>query len=295
MNEVSEPLKLALRSRVFALWGVCVGVAVAAPAPSWATDTTYLGAHSASSLVSQLINPVTLGGCGVEQAVIAAVPAEQQQPLELLQRWQQHPLADFLGCFSVVRYQADQLECQQQGSRNRADCRLTSLPKTPKQRQIIFTARQVGIASAGEHQIILPVAAELSLFAHEVAHWLGLADEYAMSKELATDFCAGRYRHPSLNVVVTATRELTAAQLQALWQRLPWRWAVASWQQLGQANRAGTQYQLGSEQGVGLYEIPACAHAEGYAWRPVAEYTPMQYHDIGQWPEIYLELIRRQN
>jgi len=145
-------------------------------------------------------------------------------------------------------------------------------------------------AQAKGQQIVVAADARVDLLAHELAHLAGLADEYAMRKPLAARYCAGRYRHPSLNVVVTEQQVLSAAELKALWQQLPWRNHVEDWRQLGQQTAAG--WQLGSRAGVGLYPAKTCAETRYFAWKPVAETTAMQHFDIPVWPALYLELMR---
>ncbi|RWU12753.1 hypothetical protein EGC76_00570 [Pseudidiomarina gelatinasegens] len=233
--------------------------------------------------------------CGVLAAVTLWLPEQQQdQPLAMLSRWQHHPLAAFINCFSVATYTPEQLNCTTVGMRGRAQCALREAHHK-NNRRILFVADELGIASSQNHSIVLPTNASLSLFAHEVAHWLGFVDEYAMSEELADNYCAGRYAHPSLNVVTTASTTLDRDALIDLWMQLPWRFAVPDWRALGQPLDTNEQrWRLGStDEDVGLYSIATCQQTERYAWRPVNTMTPMQYYDIGQWPDLYLELIAR--
>lgn len=237
--------------------------------------------------------------CGVLQATHVVMPQQgQQQPLAMLQGWHQHPLAPFLNCFSFATYSLEQLACTQQGERGRAHCQLPQMRGEPRTREIIFVPEQMGIAFNDSQRVVLPLSASMGLFAHEIAHWLGFADEYPMTKELAQDFCTGRYSHASLNIVVTNTAVVSEAELIALWQRLPWRHAVSNWRDLATQTADG-RWRLGTistpqeEPPVGLYRAQTCDAASGYAWRPVNKFTPMQYYDVTTWPQIYLELVQR--
>lgn len=211
--------------------------------------------------------------------------------LQLLQSWQQHPLSEFTSCLQVRRFPTLDLDCELAGARQRQHCDLPLLPNEASARHIVF--RGSYIASADPQLLMLPERADVSLLAHEIAHWLGLVDEYAMSPTLAQAYCAGRYKGPSLNVIVTDKQVMSALELEMLWAELPWRDAVPNWQALG-VLRSDGRWRLGSlnSQQIGLHSINTCAHAEGYAWRPVGYFTAMQYHDTNRWPELYLELIR---
>lgn len=211
----------------------------------------------------------------------------------MLQRWPEHPLAPLSGCLQY-RYYSDvqHLQCRTAGERQHVRCDLPLLPRELLQRHIVFTDAPIG--SASPQQIVLAKTAELTVFAHEIAHWLGFADEYQMAPSLASDYCHGRYQHPSLNVVVTRQQRLSAQELQQLWRRLPWREAVTDWRLLGRKEQNGS-YLLGSAKDirVGLFPAKTCAGVNGvFSWKPVARFTAMEYHDVNYWPDIYLRVAR---
>lgn len=264
---------------------------------------SLLPAHASATTIPNTFEQTVLGAnaqiagqqCGVLSAVTLWLPEQQQsQPLAMLSSWQQHPLAAFINCFSVATYSPEHLNCETVGTRRRAQCVLPEQHQTAN-RSVLFVADDLGIASSQNHSIVLPTNATLSLFAHEIAHWLGFVDEYAMSAEIAENYCAGRYAHPSLNVVTTASRTLDRDALIDLWKHLPWRFAVPDWRALGEPLDTNEQrWLLGSTDAeVGLYSTATCQQTNRYAWRPVNTMTPMQYYDIGQWPQLYLELIAR--
>ncbi|PTB81996.1 hypothetical protein C9933_02305, partial [Methylophaga nitratireducenticrescens] len=120
---------------------------------------------------------------------------------ELLQDWQNHPLSEFTPCLQVKRYPTLELDCDIEGARQRQRCTLPLLPSEAASQHIVF--RGSFIASVDPRVLMLPERADVMLMAHEIGHWLGLVDEYAMSPSLAQNFCAGRYSGNSLNVVVT--------------------------------------------------------------------------------------------
>ncbi|MEX1222262.1 MAG: hypothetical protein WEA82_09140 [Idiomarina sp.] len=155
---------------------------------------------------------------------------------------------------------------------------------------INFVSTQRAYAKANSIQ--LPSDASVDLLAHELAHIAGLADEYAMREPLAQNFCQGRYNHPSLNVVVTNGRYMSASELQALWQQLPWQEQVTHWQQLAQPTAQGWKLGSSSEQKFGLFPADTCKQVGLFAWKPVAETTAMQHFDVPKWPQLYLDLMQ---
>lgn len=234
--------------------------------------------------------------CQQHDAIQVWLPAQSRRIAPLLEdfaNWSAHPMARFASCFQARFYQPQQVQCELQGERQRLHCKLPLLPVELQQAHIVYADH--GIASAtGDRHMNLPMRAPINVLAHELAHWFGLADEYPLSGQIAEDFCAGRYDHPSLNVVVTESQQLSSSQLKALWQQLPWNFAVADWRQLGQP-LAADQWHLGSAADtVGLHAIDSCKAVGKFAWRPVDYFTAMHYVDIYAWPSLYLELIERQ-
>lgn len=268
-----------------------------------------------AALLSSLLLPVTQAEPSRPFVALAPVPAVATCPTEpsygnsvlvwlpryaqprdqvhaLLSDWREHPLHAYLPCLSL-RYYDDvaDLTCRVQGARGRQRCALPLLPRELQQRHLVFTDAAIGSASA--EQIVLATSTSVDVLAHEVGHWLGFADEYAMSPELAEPFCQGRYQHPSLNVVTTAAVEMSSDELEALWQRLPWQVQVSDWQLLGEA-LGEDRWRLGSPQGtaVGLFASRTCDNVAGrYSWKPVAAMTAMEYHDVNKWPKAYLKLL----
>jgi len=234
--------------------------------------------------------------CQQQHAVQVWLPVQSRRITPLLERfadWPAHPMARFADCFQGRFYQPQQVQCELHGERQRLHCKLQLLPVELNQAHIVYAEH--GIANtAGDRHMNLPLSAHMNLLAHELAHWLGLADEYQLSGDIAADFCAGRYDHPSLNVVVTDSPQLTGVELKALWQQLPWNFAVVDWQQLGQS-LGNDVWQLGSaSNSIGLHAIESCKAVGKFAWRPVDYFTAMHYVDIYAWPDLYLELIERQ-
>lgn len=226
-----------------------------------------------------------VAACQESVTVVASSHADKDRFVELLSQLTSVALPTRQWCFT---WQVDrQLRCQ------RADASLRISCSTSVTRRSIVLADS-GTASAHAEQIILGNGSSAAVLAHEIGHWLGLADEYAMAAPLAERFCRGEYDFEPLNIVVTQQRQLSGAALRDLWQQLPWRAAVDDWRQLAQPLPNG-RWQLGSSnQAIGLYPAATCNHVDGYmAWKPVKEVTAMERHQQAHWPALYLTLVNQ--
>jgi len=282
-------------SLVIALSSAILAASVSA-ASWWQVPSQWPLTQPLQHLDSQAQQGWQLLQCQQPDAIQVWLPTQAAGMGSLLHRfadWPLHPMARFAPCFQLRFYQPQQVQCELQGQRQRLSCTMALLPVELQQAHIVFADQ--GIASAaGDHHINLPLSASMNLLAHELAHWFGLADEYPLQGQIAADFCGGYYDHPSLNVAVTATEHMTSAQLEAMWHQLPWHFAVAHWQQLGQP-LGDDQWQLGSvSNSIGLHAIDSCKAVGKFAWRPVDHFTAMHYIDSYAWPELYLELIKRE-
>lgn len=223
--------------------------------------------------------------CRESVAVVANSHADKDRFVELLGQLRSIPLPTRQWCFNW--HVDEQLRCQHAQTNLRITC-ATSIV----QRSIVLADQ--GSASAHAEQIIVGSGSNAEVLAHELGHWLGLADEYAMAAPLADAFCRGKYDFEPLNIVVTQQRQVTSEALRALWRRLPWRAAVDDWRQLAQPLADG-RWQLGSnDEAVGLYPADTCNHVAGFmAWKPVKEVTAMERHQQKYWPELYLTLVNQ--
>lgn len=223
--------------------------------------------------------------CSRTVPVIASGPHQKQRYLDLLAAIDESPFKLQNWC---TRWVVDEtLQCTTQGSRDRAHCEV----KPSYDKQVVFAVK--GIASANNHTLTLTATSSDSVVQHELGHWAGFADEYAMSEPLAKQFCSGDYQHPSLNVVVTSAQPYYSAdEVRAIYQRLPWREALASWQHI--ATKRGDKWALGSvgSEAPGLFKTDTCnAVADKQAWRPVNVSTAMEQHDTKYWPRLYYKLL----
>ena len=229
----------------------------------------------------ELITRAQASDCQTNLVVVAPDGTDRFNLFNLLAEFRQHALADLPWCMALrfAEFSSSTAIGQQ--------------VKAADPLQIIIS--EPGRAYATDDALYLPSSAGVDLLAHELAHLTGLADEYPMRTELAENFCAGRYRHASRNIVITDSLQVTESELKQLWERLPWRDYFAgdvNYQMLATEQGNG-QWQLGSTgaDAVGLFAAKTCKNSQGIAWKPVAETTAMEHFDIPYWPPLYLQLM----
>ncbi|RUO68910.1 peptidase [Idiomarina ramblicola] len=223
--------------------------------------------------------------CEMTIKVIAANQAEKERYLHFLSAVESSPFDSENWCISLKL--DDSLSCVTRTERNRANCHFD----TQFDKQVVLADK--GIASANNRTLILTPDSSKDVIQHELGHWMGFADEYEMSELLAREFCDGHYKHKSLNIIVTEQdQRYTAAQVQDIYHRLPWRSELSSWDEI--ASRESDGWRLGSPENkaIGLFKADTCnAINDKQAWRPVNVSTAMKQHDTGLWPALYLKLL----
>lgn len=245
---------------------------------AWVSEQVRLLNHYQNSDQCTRTIPVIASGLEQKPRYLTLLAAIDESPFKL-QNW-------------CTRWTVDEnLRCTTQGNRKRAYCEVDP----GDEKQVVFATD--GIASANNQTLTLTTTSSVPVIQHELGHWAGFADEYAMSKPLAKHFCAGDYQHQSLNIVVTSVQPLYSAdEVRAIYQRLPWKEALASWQSI--ATKQGDMWTLGSaySEGPGLFETDTCNAVAGkQAWRAVDVSTAMEQHDTGYWPALYYRLFRTAN
>ena len=97
------------------------------------------------------------------------------------------------------------------------------------------------------------------VFVHELAHFAGFVDEYPLSKALATAVCEGR---PAPNLVFQQARQGKADL--SLWP------------------------SIGDEYGVSVARARTCDNHASQAFKPSADITFMEFHDLAYIPPVYI-------
>ncbi|RUO21193.1 hypothetical protein CWE08_06295 [Aliidiomarina iranensis] len=159
--------------------------------------------------------------------------------------------------------------------------------------QFDIVLADTGLANTRNGVVFLQRTASVHVLKHEFGHALGLADEYPMHSELARQFCNGEFNFTANNLVITDKAWLTPQEMRVFQQSLPWYDFLQ--QPLGVQEPNGI-WRLGSPDSgkVGLFKASTCEGTGRYAWKPVADTTWMEQHQIGNIPALYIQLIQNQ-
>ena len=225
--------------------------------------------------------------CDISIKVIAANQSAKKRYLDFLSAVENSPFTTSNWCVGWAL--DEELSCSIGDERGRASCRSDK----GHDRTVILADK--GIASADSRTLTLTPDSSEKVIQHELGHWLGFADEYAMSESLARKFCNGHYEHESLNIIVSGHAQYYSSdQIRDIYDNLPWKSEIPSWKEIAQQD--GDKWRLGSSESrdIGLFKADTCnAISDKQAWRPVNVRTAMEQHNTGLWPELYLKLLRK--
>lgn len=144
----------------------------------------------------------------------------------------------------------------------RLGCDLASVAELGQAQQfdhLVIFARE-GKANVNNGIMFLDLTDSYQVFVHELAHFAGFIDEYPLSTELAEAQCQ-RMTSPNL-VFVQHPDEIATLDLQ-------------HWHDLDSSN-------------ISLSLARTCNNHIAQAFKPVAETTFMEYHELDYIPDIYL-------
>ncbi|WP_438865024.1 sel1 repeat family protein [Neptunicella sp.] len=127
---------------------------------------------------------------------------------------------------------------------------------------LVIFARQ-GKANVKNGIMYLDRQDSYQVFIHELAHFAGFVDEYPLSRHLAKQFCAMGKTIPNL-LIEKNSQPLT----------LPKRWGDMDKSQLALAR--------------------TCDNSEYQAYKPIEDFTFMEFYDQGVIPPLYLTLWQQQ-
>lgn len=149
----------------------------------------------------------------------------------------------------------------------RLGCDVRPLAKAVERRNYthaVIVAEQ-GKANVNNGVMFLDLTDAYSVFVHELAHFAGFVDEYALGAQAAERNC----KDTSVpNLIFDG--KITYAPLST----------YDNWQQL--------------QPGVGIWPAQTCARSDITAYKPSGRVTFLEHHDSGEIPPIYLALWRQQ-
>ncbi|WP_075609522.1 tetratricopeptide repeat protein [Alteromonas pelagimontana] len=123
----------------------------------------------------------------------------------------------------------------------------------------------LGKANVNNGVMFLDLTDAYSVFVHELAHFAGFVDEYALSEPMAKRYCG---KIPAPNLIFDGV--LTYAPLATL----------ENWQSL--------------EPDLSIWPAKSCDGTGERAYKPSDKITFLEHHDSGEIPPIYLQLWQQQ-
>lgn len=215
-------------------------------------------------------------------------------------------------CISpLVWLQKDELQCELLN--NRQQCNLASFAAQihmPSFTHLVLFLGS-GTAYVQEGVMHLDQADTYSVFVHELAHFVGFVDEYAVSSRLAQNYCE-LGDAPNLLIKPLAQEELYKTPKFARWQEYSSALQVTqilyispdSDHQLaqtddnpvsGQANNNANGNQVAPDVLMNNLEIGrsrTCARLNIETYKPASDITFLEHHDTDNIPDIYLVMWR---
>ncbi|WP_110427356.1 sel1 repeat family protein [Glaciecola sp. KUL10] len=178
-------------------------------------------------------------------------------------------------CFNKpVWLSSDSFVCESGTKDNdRLVCDLTYLSSAKRvpmfSNLIIF--EQEGKANVNNGIMYIDMADQYSVFVHELAHFAGFVDEYALPKHLAHYHCE-RAKAPNLIL-------LGEISYSPMLQAKNWQEKLSELKMLDP-----------SDERIGFSQSSTCIKAKMRAFKPSKAMTFMEFHDVEYIPRIYVEL-----
>lgn len=184
----------------------------------------------------------------------------------------------------VVWLAEDELNCKLVDHRNVCDLsKIVERTFIPDYTHLVFFLHE-GKAYVQDGLMFLDEADTYSVFVHELAHFVGFVDEYAVSSELASQYCN---ETDAPNLIVNENENFYEDDTFQMWQRYHNRITqlkVAGMDSVGLSDSSQTALQSGLK----VSQSRTCASLNKMSYKPSNKLTFMQYHDTNHIPPIYL-------
>ncbi|RUO31393.1 hypothetical protein [Aliidiomarina sanyensis] len=282
--KTSGPLEAAITAALFAA-AVSFAVWQFSPSAKFEDESIPTAVMDGSALVSDT-------SCRLQLQLIA--PLHRREHFIERLSYVQEQFAHGGLSICATHFPADDI-AQCNGSSRRVECDLdwSALPEPVEgMHTVTLVASGRGVANTRNGIVFVPEQASGLLLQHEIGHALGLADEYPMRARLAEAFCSGSFSFQPLNLVLTSSDVMTYEEKQMLRNRIPW---IAHLEAPIATERDDGLWTLGTpeayEEQIGLFPAATCDATATFAWKPLAEVTFMEHHELGSVPDLYLKLI----
>lgn len=202
--------------------------------------------------------------CAVNIQLVAATLPAMTQVYKLLDSYSQDKrLAELPICFNLpVWLEANKMNCTGDDNK-RLQCSLSALIELSEQRSFTHAVvvAEKGVANVNNGIMYLDEKDDYQVFVHELAHFAGFVDEYRVNETIANNFCR---RKSAPNLVFA--KHLPNIQTTHF-----------------------AQYKSAFPQ-LRLTSTDTCDSTEFQAFKPTAEMTFLEQHEIGVIPDIYLRI-----
>lgn len=183
---------------------------------------------------------------------------------------------------NLVWLNKDALSCQLEGHRQR--CNLIKVAASMQQQNfthLVFFLPN-GTAYVQHGLMYLDQADTYSVFVHELAHFAGFIDEYAISSELATQYCSN-FSAPNFY----AGDSLYSSVRFNAWQQ--------DYQVVKNANtKVISKNELQEDDELAVTPSRTCNKVNIQSFKPSSDITFMEHHDTNHIPPLYLQLWKSQ-
>lgn len=176
----------------------------------------------------------------------------------------------------------DELNCKLVNHRNKCD--LSEIAKrsfTPDFTHLVFFLNE-GKAYVQNGVMYLDQADPYSVFVHELAHFVGFVDEYAVSSDLASQYCN---QSNAPNLLLSRDENFYDDATFRMWQG--YHKALLDLNTADTAGIDGAQETF-LQSTLQVSQSRTCASLDKKSYKPSSKLTFLQYHDTHYIPAIYL-------
>lgn len=157
--------------------------------------------------------------------------------------------------------------------------RLAMILHQPKFTHLVVFADS-GRAFVQRGVMYLDRADEYSVFIHELAHFAGFVDEYALSAALAQQHCSSSYA-PNI-MIATSDGRIDQHKLK-------------QWKDLDASSELRISEQGETNQpGFSISQSQTCKNVESTSFKPSADITFLEHHDTNYIPQLYIALWQQE-
>jgi len=183
----------------------------------------------------------------------------------------------------VIWLKPKELQCDLVDHRQRCDLsRLASKMFTPSYTHLVLFL-PTGTAYVQHGLMHLDQADTYSVFVHELAHFVGFLDEYAILPALAQQHC---YQNNAPNLLIGDN--IYASATFADWQKYAENLSPAEYNEADVTEQSEPTIDTNTVSGLEMSESRTCSKLDINGYKPSSGITFLEHHDTEYIPAIYL-------